>query len=82
MSIINSSFSTGSFSSLFKFAKVTPIHKKVDKSACNNCRPISLFSNISKIIEIFAYYIYSYFESNNILYDFQFSFQKKSLRNM
>ena len=49
--LINLSFSTGKFPSSLKAAKVIPVFKKGDKSDCNNYRPISLTSNISKIVE-------------------------------
>ena len=43
---------------------------------CNNDRPISVLSNISEIIEnVFHQRLYSYFESKNILCEFQFGFQ-------
>ena len=45
------SFSTGQFPSVLKIAKVIPIHKKQPRVDYTNYRPISLLSNIEKIIE-------------------------------
>ena len=47
--MINTSFTAGIFSSDLKVANIIP--NKVDKLDCNNYRPISLLSNISKILE-------------------------------
>ena len=49
--MINVSFNQGVFPNILKIANVIPIHKKGDKLDCNNYRPISLLSNISKIFE-------------------------------
>ena len=49
--LINLSFNQGKFQTVLKMASVTPTFKKGDKLDLNNCRPISLISNISKIIE-------------------------------
>ena len=49
--IFNLSLSTGKVISDFKIAKVIPLCKKGDASDINNYRPISLLSNISKILE-------------------------------
>ena len=50
--LINLSFAQGKFPIILKIAKVIPIHKKVDKSECDNYRLISLISlNISKLLE-------------------------------
>ena len=49
--IFNMSFLTGQFPSVLKTAKVIPIHKKQSKVDYANYRPISLLSNIEKIIE-------------------------------
>ena len=48
---INQSFVTGIFPESLKLASVIPIFKKADPLECPNYRPISLTSNISKILE-------------------------------
>ena len=48
--IFNLSLSTGKVISDFKIAKVIPLYKKGDASDINNYRPISLLSNIFKIL--------------------------------
>ena len=49
--LINKSFATGCFPNICKTAKVILIFKTESRLLCNNYRPISLLSNISKIIE-------------------------------
>ena len=49
--LINLTFTKGKFPDILKIGKIFPIHKKNCKTDVNNYRPISLFSNISKIIE-------------------------------
>ena len=53
--IFNISFSSGVFPSILKIAKVIPIHKKDSKLDFSNYRPISLLSNIEKILERLMY---------------------------
>ena len=45
------SFNEGKFPTQLKSANVIPVFKKGDKLEVNNYRPISLISNISKVIE-------------------------------
>ena len=74
--LINTSFKNGKFPTLLKLAKVIPTYKRGDKSQCTNYRPISLISNISKIIEKIIYKkIYSFLEQNKMLYNRQFGFR-------
>ena len=49
--IPNISFSTGIFPANLKTANVIPIFRKDGYTSCNDYRPISLLSNINKIIE-------------------------------
>ena len=49
--IFNLSFSSGVFPSLLKITKVVPIHKKDCQLNYRNYRPISLLSNVDKILE-------------------------------
>ena len=49
--LVNLSFNQGKFPSILKIAKVLSIFKKTDKVDADNYRPISLLSNLSKIIE-------------------------------
>ena len=51
----NLSFMTGVFPSVLKTAKVVPIFKKDPKLNYSNYRPISLLSNIEKILEKLMY---------------------------
>ena len=53
--LINLSFDTGDFRNCLKLAKVMPVYNKGDQCECNNYRPISLLSNISKLIEKLLY---------------------------
>ena len=49
--LINLSFNQGKFPAVLQIARVTPTFKKGDRLDVNNYRPMSLISNISKIIE-------------------------------
>ena len=49
--LANLSFSTGIFPTNLKTANAIPLFKKDDHMLCSNYRPISLLSNLSKIIE-------------------------------
>ena len=49
--LINKSFHNGVFPNILKIAKVIPTFKSESRVACNNYRPISILSNIGKIIE-------------------------------
>ena len=61
--LFNLSFTSGSFPTILKTSKVTPIYKKDSKLKCSNYRPISLLSNIDKILERILYNrLYNFFE--------------------
>ena len=49
--LINLLFSEGTFPNLLKFANIIPLFKKGDNLDYNNYRPISIISNIGKLIE-------------------------------
>ena len=58
------------------------IHKKSEKAKCENYRPISLLSNISKIFEQVIYErLDNFLTSSEIIYKFQFGFCKKYSTN-
>ena len=66
--ICNTIFVSGDYPLILKIAKVIPIFKKDLKTTVSNYRPISLLSNINKIIEkVLHKRIYSFLESNNII---------------
>ena len=74
--IANISFSTGAFPSTSKTTNVISIYKKDDHPVCNNYRPISLLSNISKTIQKLVHNRLSTFlNKNSILYEKQFVFR-------
>ena len=74
-SLINLPFDTGEFPNCLKLAKVIPVYKKGDQQECNNYRPISLLSNISKLIEKLLYNrLYKFLNQNKCLFNYQFGF--------
>ena len=61
---------TGVFPSVLKTAKVVPVFKKYSKLNYSNYRPISLLSNIEKILEKLMHKrLYAFLDYNNIIYD-------------
>ena len=81
--IINLSFNTGTYIDSLKISKVIPIFK--DKGSdldFKNYRPISLLSNINKIIEkIIHERLYSFLEQFNCIYELQYGFRKQHSTN-
>ena len=76
--LFNLSFKTGVFPSVLKTAKVIPIFKKDSKLDRSNYRPISLLSNIEKILEKLMYRrLYTFRNNKNIIYDLQFGFRQQ-----
>ena len=80
--IINKSLAEGVFPSLLKIALICPIFKKNDKTKCVNYRPISLLSNIGKLLERIMYNrVEKFIKENNIIYNNQFGFRKQYSTN-
>ena len=72
------SFSTEQFPSVVKIAKVIPLHKEQPGVDYTNYRPITLLSNIEKIIEKIMYKrLYNFVDINNLIYLLQFDFRPK-----
>ena len=69
---------TGVFPSVLKTAKVVPVFKKDSKLDYSSYLPISLLSNIEKILEKFVYKgLYTFLNSNNIICNLQFGFRQE-----
>ena len=80
--LINKSLEEGTFPSLLKLADVCPIFKKSDKNKCENYRPISLLSNLSKLYERAIHTrVYNFFDKFKLFYKYQFGFRKKHSTN-
>ena len=76
--IFNLSLTSGTFPKCFKQCRVIPIFKSGDRLECDNYRPISLLSSISKVLEkIVAEKLVDHLLSNDLLYNFQFGFLPK-----
>ena len=74
--LTNRSFHNGAFPNMIKIAKVIPIFKSESRVACKNYRPISLLSNLGKIIEKLMHKrLHSFLETQNCFYPAQFGFQ-------
>ena len=75
--IINQSIRMGIFPDELKKAYVVPIYKKGDKYSCNNYRPVSILSCISKLLErLVADQLMCFINRNNVLYENQSGFRK------
>ena len=75
--MINSSILTGTFPECLKLARITPVHKKGDKTSTNNYRPIASLPFLSKVYErLVANRIISFFEKFKLIDLSQFGFQR------
>ena len=75
--LFNLSFTTGVFPSVLKTAKVVPVFKKDSRFDYSNYHPISLLSNIEKILEkLMCKRLYT-FLNKNIIYNLQFGFRQQ-----
>ena len=80
--IFNLSMNTGIHPELFRIAMTIPIYKKGSKLEVGNYRPISLLSNINKLLEkIIHERTYKFLEKYKILYKLQFGFRKNHSTN-
>ena len=76
--IFNISFSTGVCPTILKVAKVVLVYKKDSKLDFSNYWPISLLSNIEKILEkLMNNRVYNFFTKNNPVYPLQFGFRQQ-----
>ena len=73
--LINKSFLSSIFPNVFKIAKVVPVFKAESRILSSNYRPISLLSNIGKVIEkLNVKRLNVFIEKEQIYYNFQFGF--------
>jgi hypothetical protein len=73
--IFNLSLTSGDFPTKLKLCRVIPIFKAGNALECDNYRPISLLSSISKILEkIVAHRLVNHLISNDLLYAHQYGF--------
>jgi len=71
------SFNSGVFPTSWKFANVTPVHKKGSKSEPSNYRPISILPVMSKVMEMVVNeQLREYLEVNQLLCPTQYGFRK------
>ena len=74
--LVNQAYYEGKYPNSLKLAKVIPIFKSGSKKLPGNYRPISILSNLNKIIEKVIYNrLYSFFTKNNVLNNSQFGFR-------
>ena len=74
--IMNKSIKTGFIPDIWKEAIVTPIFKKGLKELPSNYRPVSLTSQIAKLLErIIRWYLVEYLETNNAFPETQHGFR-------
>ena len=75
--IFKLSLATGECPSDWRTANVTPIHKKGDRTEPSNYRPVSLTSQVCKVLEsMVRKHILEHLDENNILSDKQHGFRE------
>jgi hypothetical protein len=81
--IFNLSTSTGTFPSMLKTSYTVSFFKAGLPQLCDNYRPISLLSSLSKLLEkIFCRQLVAHLEDNNLIYEHQYGFQhNKSIQH-
>ena len=73
---LNSFMESGTFPSILKIGKVTPVFKKGDPELFDNYRPISILPIFGKVFEkIINCRLYSFFTFQMVMYDKQFGFR-------
>ena len=76
--VFNLSLTTGVHPDILKPAKATPIFKKGSKLETGNYRPISLLSNLNKLLEKLMYArVYKFLNEKNCFYELQFGFRTR-----
>ncbi len=71
------SLTLGIFPSKLKTSRIVPIYKTGDRELCDNFRPISLLSLLSKVLEkIVCIQLVNHLDRNKLLNDNQFGFQR------
>jgi hypothetical protein len=77
-SIFTTSFRTGKLPDIWKIGNICAIHKKGPRQECNNYRPVSLTSIVSKIMEsIIRDELMAYMTTYNLFSDKQYGFLPK-----
>ena len=76
--ICSKSFSLGIFPDHLKYSEIKPLLKKGDTLNISNCRPISILTSFSKVLEKAVFtQLYEHCSKLNILVDEQFGFRSK-----
>jgi hypothetical protein len=76
--ICKKTLSLGIFPSWLKYAQITPVHKKGDRTDMANYRPISLLTAFSKIFERVIYNrLHYHFNVNKMIAHKQYGFRSK-----
>ena len=80
--IFNLSFTNGEHPNKLRIAQVISVFKKGSKLVPSNYRPISLLSNINKILEKLMFSrLYKFLDICNCLYELQYGFREKYSTN-